>query len=274
MKFHARHTLLLMGLILILLGLGRTCAWASDVSHRSDALRLMMVDHDFPAAVRELEAIKDPTLPDLYYLGRMCFAMNLYDKAEDAYNRLLKLDSGNPEVLCSLAQIHLIRYQFYGKNPADLAAASARVNQAITYDATYPLARNQIAMVLMEQDKLDEAEKIWKDLLLDPSYRPLAQENLGELYRRRHEFLKANESLQSALVEDQGNPILHIDLARLYLDMGSKDRARTEYGQAVTMLKAMAYPNSTIIAAVESEMKGLDAVTPPPSPSPSPSPSP
>ena len=248
-------------------------ARAGDAEHRLSALNKMRLEDDPMGAIAELESIRQPNATDYYFLGRMYFTVSNLDKARNAYEQAMRLDASIPDVICGLAQVHLLRYQYCGGGATDLSAAAALAGRALALDSGNLLAKNQMATLMMEQGRLDDAERIWIDMRDDPSYRSTANLNLGEVQRRRREFVKANQTLQQVMLEDPANPIVHLNLARLYVDMGSREMAQLEYDAALRAFRGMRFPNAQIIARVEAE-KASGQVSPGPAPIPGPAPVP
>lgn len=162
----------------------------------------------------------------LSYLGEQNFTAALIELTEAE-----KLDPDNPEVVYNLGMAYL------GKRRPDLA--EQKLERAIMLKPTYSVARNDLGVAYMELKRWDNAIQQFKIIKNDIFYENSvnASINLGLAYLGKGDYAKALEELSATESQNPRNPIVHLNLGRVWFAMDKTDHAIEEYRKALSIYK-------------------------------------
>lgn len=171
----------------------------------------------------------------------------------DALRELLlaeKGDPSNPMVQNNLGLVYFIRE----KN--DLAEKHLR--RAVSLDSSYTDARNNLARVLIEQNKYDSAiselQKVLKDLTYGDA--PKALTNMGLAHFRRGKYEEAKKYLAQALKLNRENCLAYNLYGRSQLELGDLKNAANSLDSAVVLCKASQFDEPHYFAGIAYERLG------------------
>jgi Flp pilus assembly protein TadD len=201
-------------------------------------LKIVALDYvllgDYPDADRWLsESVQwDPTdAQGWYYLGRIKYNENHFEETVGAFERCLKLDSGNVQAEDNLG----LAYQ--GLRRTDHAIAA--FNNAIAWQAKLPAKSPNpfidLGSLLIEQNREQEAIPYLLQAVEIAPEEARAREQLGKAYLRLKDFDKAERQLQKAAELDPKNSSLHYLLGTAYSKLGQKENAQREFDKTAAL---------------------------------------
>jgi tetratricopeptide (TPR) repeat protein len=117
----------------------------------------------------------------------------------------------------------------------DRAAARAAYEQALAVDPKAGVAANNLAWIVAQDGKLDEALRLATIAQDTLRRRPEAEDTLGWIYLQKGLSTQAIASFERARDRAPQNPLYHYHLGLAYLKNGDKDRARLELTRALEL---------------------------------------
>ena len=128
---------------------------------------------------------------------------------------------------------YLLALTYFKKNELALATRSAQ--KAIQLAPNFSAAKNTLGKLLLDQGKLDQAEKLLKEAAQDLTYREafIAKTNLGILYRKKLNQSEAEHWFSKAIF-DAGDAACMASYYRgqIYLDQNKLDKANSDFTRA------------------------------------------
>lgn len=139
-----------------------------------------------------------------------------------------KLDSQNPLIHNNLGLTYFMRQR--------LDLAESHLRKALSLKKDYSDARNNLARVLIEQKKDQEAEKEIQIVLADLTYPGIdrAYVNLGLSHFNRKQWAQAQQAFEKAVVANRENCLAHTYLGRSEFERSDYTRAAKTLDRAVT----------------------------------------
>jgi Tfp pilus assembly protein PilF len=198
---------------------------------------------DLAGALSELskaEKIDPENTEVLTFLGLTYYQRGDYDLATEYYLRVLALDQSRTEIHNNLGLIYMNQKNF---------AAAKREFETCLADKTYPkpyLPNYNLGLLEEAQGKIEEAEKIYQNLLIISPQYPPPFNRLGIIYYNRGEYRKAVDYLLSAVQLDAEYVEAYYFLAQAYEKLGLTEEAAVSYGQVVVLV-----PNTAL--AIEAQ---------------------
>ena len=205
------------------------------------------------AATEQYEKIvaKDPKdIESWLTLGRLYRTSRNSVEAEKAYTQALALDANSEDALTGLAIVYsdvgdtkkaiekLQAVTSKDPNPRTLAALASAYEQLHDYTSAAEVLRKAIeldpentrikralAFNLLNSGNLDEALKYYKEFADDDAHDTEALLHIAEIYRDRHDFVKAREALDKAKAADPENLEVRYDEVNLLALEGQTDKA-------------------------------------------------
>src|SRR5262245_17282026 len=183
---------------------------------------------DLEAAARDFRtaASLDATAPrPLEALGDALYQLQRYDRAEEAYERCLRLDDRSARVTYRLA---VARYR-----QRNTDGALAALGDTIRLDDRAADAHYLRGMCLREKRRLPEALRaLERALALDPAL-IAAREELADVYGALDRHAEQLEQLQLLASLDRENPARHVAVGMAHARAGHWDRAVLTLGDAI-----------------------------------------
>lgn len=140
-----------------------------------------------------------------------------------------RLDPGDPRVPCALGEL----YRREGRYEKAIAA----LKEALRLKPGYGEALVNLGTVYLNMGRLPEAERCFRRALEDEQY-PTPQAawtNLGLVRELRGDLQGAEEALLRALRLDPKFSVAHLNLGRVYLRKGDRERARLHLQEAARL---------------------------------------
>lgn len=187
------------------------------------------------------------------------------DRADEEFNKVLKVDPENPVALCGKATTILNRLQSsattWSKNKsAMLAEAEANCNRAVQYDPKSPEANYTLGMVKKEQGQYDQAEVAFnKAVQLDPNFSD-AYAGLGLVRLQRNDMVGAMTNLKQAIAINPGNSTAHYGMGRSLIQQGQLDEAIKELNTALYQYRNSAPVHFELGRAFEQQGNTVGAI--------------
>jgi tetratricopeptide (TPR) repeat protein len=211
-------------------------------------------------AIEQFEKIteKDPADADSWLmLGRLEKISQNSIEAEKAYKKALELDPNNEEAMTGLAMVYadlgntegatelLKKSAEKNPNPRSLATlagaykqmkeyslAAETMKRALDQSPGNPDLERELAEDLLLSDQLDEALKIYQDLVTDDPKDTQSLLRISQIYRQKHDYAKAHEASDKAKELDPDNLELKYNDVNLLESEG-------KIPEAITTLKAI-----------------------------------
>ncbi len=187
--------------------------------------------------LRSLEM--SPADPEGWYsLGRLRYTEQRFGDALECFNRAIALAPGSVKVENNLG----LAYE--GLNRTDDAVIAYR--QAIAWQDAGPPQRASeqpllnLAIVLLHQGKLGEAQSLLLRAVLIAPQDPRVHEQLGQLYARENNYAEAAKYLETATRLDPKRSNLHFLLGQAYRHLGRQAEAKTEFDTAAQLVNSSA----------------------------------
>lgn len=128
---------------------------------------------------------------------------------------------------------YLYALTYYRKNEMELATSSAQ--KAVQLAPTFSAAKNTLGKLLLDQGKLNEAEKYLKEAAQDLTFREafIAKTNLGYLYYKKLNHTEAERWYTKAIFE-AGDAACMASYYRgqVYLESNQLDKAKGDFTRA------------------------------------------
>ncbi|MFW6005866.1 MAG: tetratricopeptide repeat protein [Candidatus Bipolaricaulota bacterium] len=174
--------------------------------------------------------------------------------AGDLLNRVVELDSDNPE-----ANFYLGRYQFQQKQ---YSSAASSFEKAIEARPDYVAAYMEYGKLLVELRNYEEAAEKYKKALDLAGDNVNVLNNLADAYRKSGQYEKAEETYNRVLEESADNFEAFKGLGDLYLEQENYEEAADYYNDALgvradvdtSLNLARAYLNSGRLEDAKSEL--------------------
>ncbi len=165
--------------------------------------------------------------PQLYrYLGYYHEQQEAYDKAVEAFNRGLKVDPKNTEILYRLGIVQDKMGQW--------EAGVATMQKILVFEPENSSALNFIGYSYADNGiRLDEAEALIKRALKQKPDDGYILDSLGWVYFKQQDYAKALEKLLLAVQQIPDDPTILEHLGDVYHQMGEPQRALEYYRQAL-----------------------------------------
>jgi tetratricopeptide (TPR) repeat protein len=183
---------------------------------------------DLEAAVRDFRtaAALDPTATrPLEALGDALYQLQRYHRAEDAYDKCLRLDDRSPRVTYRLA---LARYRRH-----NIDGALAAVSDALRLDDRIADAHYVRSLCLREKGRLrDAVHAVERAVAIDPAMLP-AREEMAELYGALDRPAEQLEQLQVLAGLDRDHPARQVAVGMAHARAGHWDLAVLTLGSAL-----------------------------------------
>ncbi|MBP7866618.1 MAG: tetratricopeptide repeat protein [Acidobacteria bacterium] len=186
----------------------------------------------------------------LFFLGRLYYAANLLDRAEEYLKRYLEVDRNSLDGALFLAQLYLSREKS--------AEALEVLKQAET---TYPdvvQIRLLKARIQENTQKVDDAEKTYQDLIARNAFDPNAYLNYARILHERGLDARAVEVLDAAIANHVRNADILTLLGMACQKLNRHDRAIQAFQDAVE--EESSNPENIYYLAVAYSMAG-DSMT-------------
>lgn len=118
------------------------------------------------------------------------------------------------------------------------------------------------AVALQKDGKLDEAEAVYNEILLEQPRHPAALHLLGCVAIERKDYARARELIEQALKERPSNPYFHHNIAFIHGALGNFEDAEQHYRKAVELKPDYAEAYSNLAGSVKFTERGpvLEAV--------------
>jgi len=172
------------------------------------------------AALRSLlekPATPERELSEAYgSLGKLYHAYQLMEAAGGCYRNAQMLAPQDFRWIYYLGRL----YQSEGR----LADSAASFQKALAIRPNDEAAQTGLAEVYMAQDRLDDAEPLYAQVLAEDPTSAAAMAGLGKCESSRHNFRKAVEYFEAALMA-QPDAGVHYPLAMAYRGLGDRQRA-------------------------------------------------
>ncbi|MEN6586046.1 MAG: tetratricopeptide repeat protein [Sulfuricella sp.] len=168
----------------------------------------------------------DPSIPEFHNnLGVVLEESGEKTAAESCYRDAVRLRSNYVEALNNLGNVLLGR--------GELEEAEPHYQAALRFQPAYIKASMGLAGVHEARSKWDGAESIYRQILsARPSYFP-ALSGLSRVLAAQGKHGEAEKHLLQAITMDHAKSDLHLDLARLYLNMEREEEAQGELEEIV-----------------------------------------
>lgn len=155
-------------------------------------------------------------------------------KAFVSFQRSVQVNPANKEARYALGHV----YALQGKLPL----AEQQFREAIKIDESYSEAHTYLGQILANQDRWDEAIASYKQALANPLYPTpdLARFHLGRALAHQgdlHGSMEAFEDAASASPPSVPPAMTHLELGRVYYQLGYTTRAREALKKVATMDK-------------------------------------
>ncbi len=204
-----------------------------------------------PAAIR----VDPDASQKRYLLGADYFTKGLVEPALEELIKAVELNPDNPDAHNLLGLVWLrkgaeaeelsTRNQCLKgesltleKQEADtqFKKAEDQLRKAITLKKDFSEARNNLAVVMIQFGRYDEAVQLEEQALANIVYRDpyTAHGNLGQAYLEKRDFVRAAKALRQALFEQPKFCVGRYRLAKVYYEQQEWDHAAEEIDQVVT----------------------------------------
>lgn len=218
------------------------------------------VRDSFNKAIQEYEEIVriDPTGRDGYLmLGKLYSINEQPDKAMDLYKKFLGIEPGSEEGIVALATLSMendrnadaidLLNDFLKTQPnsptalemlGDAHAALGNANdaaKAYTRAAAInddPDLKNKLAAALYDDNQLEEAAKLYEEILKEDLSQVPIMHRLAQIYRRQMKYPEARDVINRALRRSPNNPNLRLEVAMV-------DRDDAKFEDAVKGFEAL-----------------------------------
>jgi tetratricopeptide (TPR) repeat protein len=248
-----------------------------------------LIQDYFNKAIHEYEEIVriDKTSTDAYLvLGKLYQLNGAPEKAVEIYRKFLGIEPGSEEGIVSLASmlmeadhnadaIEMLNdftktqpnspraFELLGDAYSALGNTTEAANafkRAAAIDDDSDL-RDKLANALYEDGQLEEAAKVYDEILKEDQAQPSIEllDRLGQIYRRQQKYTQARDIFNRALRRSPNNTTLRFDLALVDRDEGKFDDAikgfesllkeseKSTYNQAQKAQRAFIYTQVGII---------------------------
>jgi Tfp pilus assembly protein PilF len=189
---------------------------------------------DFPSADHWLMiAVQmDPHDAESWYaLGRVRYSLQRFQEAATCFERSLVLAPR------SVKAENNIGLAYEGLNRTDDAMAAYRL--AIDWQKNEPhpseLPLLNLGILLLRQEKLDEAEALLTKAEAIAPRDPAIREQLGHVYLQTKRYTEAQRQFQDAIALDPKKAALHFLLGKVYHLEGQEAQAKGEFAIAAAM---------------------------------------
>jgi tetratricopeptide (TPR) repeat protein len=178
-----------------------------------------------------------------YYRARQCYCEQ---RLEDALDLLLKNHGSAPEFSANSFLIGKIYYF-----SEDLAQAEQYWRHTLKFNPHHVDTRKWLARLLLQQDRIEEAEGVLKPGLTISSEDPELLILMGKVKRRNQDLAGAIELYQKSQAFRERLSEASIDLAEIYSSFGLTDRAKEELEMALILVGEQSSIYPSVYAALE-----------------------
>jgi tetratricopeptide (TPR) repeat protein len=244
---------LLAAAVTAVLAAGAAMAWIAWM--RPPAPPAVVLANADPAVERAVDEArvavrKSPRSAEAWgHLGMVFLAHVFIDEAEFCLARAARLDPQDSRWAYLLAQIVVVR------NPDE---GIPKLEHAAELAGSVPAPRLKLGEVLLEQGRLDEAERQFQAVLAFDPDNPRAELGLGRLAYLRGDWQASQEHLRRSAQRAPGVRATHAVLAEVYSRLGDLAAADEELRRANETTDELAWPDP-YIEAVDLLKTGLEA---------------
>ena len=206
---------------------------------------------------------RSPNNSSYYTLrGTLLLAKSDYDGAIAAFTRAIELNRNNVDAFALLGQVYGLRgsipqaiasyEQSIRSNPNnvrsyvllgsleyarhDYKRAEQMYRKALGIEPDYPLAANNLAYLMLEQDQnVDVAASLAQVARRGMPEEPTAADTLGWAYYKKGAYTLAIDLFAEALRASPNNPTYHYHVALAYEGANVKDRAREHFEKVLEL---------------------------------------
>jgi tetratricopeptide (TPR) repeat protein len=182
------------------------------------------------AAEQELRAIvtADASQLEAYdLLGRIYMSQGQLDRALSEYEALAGRSKRQAGPRTMIGMIHESR--------GDRASARAAYEAALQADAAAGVAANNLAWMLAENGRLDDALRLATVAKEQLRQRPEAEDTLGWVYYKKNLPGHAIPAFERAIERAPDNPTYHYHLGLAYLQAGHEKQGRSALQRALAL---------------------------------------
>lgn len=162
-----------------------------------------------------------------YQMGMSYLGENNFTRALVEFSAAEKLDANNPELLNYLGMV------YFRKNLFEIA--EQKYLKALKIRPVYSEARNNLAVNYLEMkrwsDAIQQLKLVSEDIFY--SHQDTAAVNLGLAYLGKGDYQKALAIYRSALASYPRDPLVRLNLGRVYFALEKLDWAIIEYKKAL-----------------------------------------
>lgn len=188
---------------------------------------------------------RDREKAELYLqMGSSLLEEGNYPSALTALLKANELDPENPLILNSLGQVYFLRERF--------SLAEKQFRNAVTIEKNFTEAHNNLARVLIEEEKFIEAEKEIQIVLKDLTYgsQDRAYINLGLLKFNQKDYYKAELAFRDALKTKNDDCIASNYLGRSIFEQKEYPKATEILDRAIGFCQKILYDEPHYYSAV------------------------
>jgi tetratricopeptide (TPR) repeat protein len=248
-----RRRRLLAAAVTAVLAAGATMGWNAWL--RPPAPPAVVLANPDPAVERAIDEAraavrKSPRSAEAWgHLGMVFLAHVFIDEAEFCLARASRLDPQDSRWAYLLAQIVVVR------NPAE---GIPKLEHAAELAGSVPAPRLKLGEVLLEQGRLDEAERQFQAVLAFDPDNPRAELGLGRVAYLRGNWQASRQRLARSAQRAPGVRATHAVLAEVYSRLGDMTAADEELCRANETTDDLAWPDP-YVEAVDLLKTGLEA---------------
>jgi tetratricopeptide (TPR) repeat protein len=187
------------------------------------------------------------------------------DRAEEEFNKALKLDSRNAMAHCGKAALILNRLQSSNQTirtsrEAMLKQAGAECNQALDCDSKVAEIHATLGNIYLEEKRFDKAQTAFNGAIkLDPKYSD-AYAGLGLAQLQLGNTAQAMTSLKEAITENSSNSTAHYGMGLALIKQGQNDAAIKELNTSLYQNRNSAPVHAALGRAYDAQGNTVAAV--------------
>lgn len=186
-------------------------------------------------SLEEIALTQPSNIPVQLQLAEIYLKREIFEKAEIIYARIVELDPSHSTARLRLAEL------FKQDDRIDKALEQVEILLQDLPSGVVGRATIDITINLVSQQKVKETEKaimLLKMVITADANNPAGQSALGILYHGDKQLELAEEHFNIAAELDPKNPLIHANLANLYLDMNQAERAQEKLETIIALDQA------------------------------------